>query len=117
MSDTPDTSNTSDVKEDTKKKLTRSDIIDLVNKMHPNFIKANIKVVVNSTLDALAEVIASGEQVEVRRLGVFSIRERPARKSRNPRTGESIQVDKSCGVRYKMSREVKEKLNKFVRGS
>jgi integration host factor subunit beta len=92
------------------KKLTRNDIIADVISKNPNFIKAGAKTLVNAALDALAEAIASGHQVEIRRLGVFSAKYRPPRKSRNPRTGESINVGHSRGVRFKMSRDIKKKL-------
>lgn len=95
------------------KKLTRNDIISAVATNNPRFIKAGVRVLVNAALDALAEAIASGQHVEIRRLGVFSTKYRPPRKSRNPRTGDSINVGSSRGVRFKMSRDIKTKLSKL----
>lgn len=96
-----------------KKKLTRNDIISNVCEKHPAFIKSGAKTIINAALDALAEAIATGQHVEIRRLGVFSTKYRPPRKSRNPRTGESINVGHSRGVRFKMSRDIKTKLSKL----
>lgn len=98
---------------DANKKLTRSDIIDSVVANNPQFVKSGVKTLVNAALDALAQAIASGQHVEIRRLGVFSTKYRPPRKSRNPRTGESINVGFSRGVRFKMSRDIKTKLSKM----
>lgn len=95
------------------KRLTRNDIISSVADKNPKFIKAGIRVLVNAALDALADAIASGQHVEIRRLGVFSTKYRPPRKSRNPRTGEAIDVGHSRGVKFKMSRDIKTKLSKM----
>jgi len=95
------------------KKLTRNDIISAVASNNPRFIKAGVRVLVNAALDALAEAIASGQHVEIRRLGIFSTKYRPPRKSRNPRTGAPIDVGFSRGVKFKMSRDIKTRLSKL----
>ena len=97
---------------ETKKRLTRSSLVDAVSKKRPEFVKAGVKALVNETLDALAEAIASGNSVEIRRLGVFSTKYLPPRPSRNPKTGQKIDVPEFRGVKFKMSREVKAKLAK-----
>lgn len=93
-----------------KKKVTRSDIVNDVSAQHEAFFKAHVKVIVNATLDALAEAIAAGKQVEIRRLGVFSTRHLGARRSRNPRTGEVIVAAPYAGVKFRASKEIKRKL-------
>ena len=47
---------------------------------------------VNQILEYLAVRIASGEKIEIRRFGSFSIRLRAARVARNPRTGEILNL-------------------------
>lgn len=99
---------------ETSNKLTRGDVADLVSQRHPEFVKKQVRVIVNSTLDALAEAIATGKLVEIRRLGVFSTKRLPARKSRNPKTGAEIFVPRYRGVSYRMSQEIKVKLAKLL---
>lgn len=94
------------------KKFTRLDIVRAVSDKRPEFIKSGIRVLVNETLDALADALASGNLVEIRRLGVFSIKRLPARKSRNPRTGQEINVEEFTGIKFKVSRDIKSKLRK-----
>ena len=67
----------------------------------------------NATLDALAEAIATGNLVEIRRLGVFATKKLRARKSRNPKTGEELIVPAFRGVSFRMSTEIKDRLSKI----
>jgi nucleoid DNA-binding protein len=93
------------------KKLTRTDIVNAVSDRNEAFFKAHVRLIVNETLDALADAIASGNQVEIRRLGVFSTRRLGSRKSRNPRTGEAIVASPYTGVKFRVSQEIKRRLS------
>jgi DNA-binding protein HU-beta len=66
-----------------------------------------VKAVVNAILDALL----SSEAVRVSGLGVFNVAARPARKGRNPQTGESIEIAASKAVRFHAGKAVKDALN------
>lgn len=92
------------------KKITRNNIVKTVSEGNKAFFKAHVKVIVNATLDALAEAIATGKPVEIRRLGVFSTRHLGSRRSRNPRTGEVITASPYTGVKFRASTEIKRKL-------
>ena len=58
-------------------------------------------------LDALAE----GNGVELRGFGAFSVKNRPARTGRNPRTGESVEVEEKWVPFFKTGKELRERLN------
>jgi|SRR5580700_9524144 DNA-binding protein HU-beta len=66
-----------------------------------------VKAVVTAILDALV----AGEAVRVYGLGSFDVAARPARKGRNPRTGESIQIAATKAVRFHAGKAVKDALN------
>lgn len=42
--------------------------------------------------DIIAESLKNGEKVQIVGFGAFEVKERPARKARNPKTGEEIQI-------------------------
>ncbi|WP_373751981.1 HU family DNA-binding protein [Jeotgalibaca porci] len=67
---------------------------------------------VTATVDALFEVIqetlASGEKVQVIGFGNFEVRERAARKGRNPQTGEEIQIEASKVPAFKPGKALKD---------
>jgi len=66
-----------------------------------------VKAAVNSILDALV----AGEAVRVSGLGIFNVAARPARRGRNPRTGESIEIAAGKAVRFHAGKAVKDALN------
>lgn len=67
---------------------------------------------INATVEALAEAIANGERTAIPSLGVFSVRERKARKGRNPRTGKEIKIPARKVVVFKPAKVLREKVNK-----
>ena len=59
------------------------------------------KKIVQSTFDAIIETLLSEKRIELRNFGVFEVRERRARKARNPRTGERVFVPGRMVVSFK----------------
>lgn len=50
----------------------------------------DVKRAINLILEYLKDCLDDGERIEIRDFGAFTTRERPERKARNPRTGESV---------------------------
>jgi DNA-binding protein HU-beta len=72
-----------------------------------------VKAVVNAILDSLV----AGEAVRVSGLGTFDVAARPARKGRNPQSGEAIKIAASKAVRFRAGKAVKDALNEPKRAS
>lgn len=70
-----------------------------------------MQVVVNAILDSITNALASGEHVEIRGFGTFSVRERRPRKARNPKTGEAVQVPDKRTPFFIVGKELKERIN------
>jgi hypothetical protein len=56
---------------------------------------------VKEILDHMAETLADGGRIEIRGFGSFTLHHHPTRQGRNPKTGESVDVDNLCRVRFK----------------
>ncbi|HLI13459.1 MAG TPA: HU family DNA-binding protein [Alphaproteobacteria bacterium] len=69
------------------------------------------KEAVQAVLAAIETSLVKGEAVRTT-LGTFSVSKRAARTGRNPQTGEAVKIKASKGVRFKVSRTVKNQLNK-----
>jgi integration host factor subunit beta len=69
-----------------------------------------VKEVVQKTIDAMIEALASGETLELRNFGVFKVRERKARKGRNPRTGDAVEIASKKVVTFKPGLVMKQKV-------
>ncbi|MBO7623740.1 MAG: HU family DNA-binding protein [Bacteroidales bacterium] len=76
---------------------------ELVNAMaeKAGMTKVQAKKALDAMLDATVETLKKGEKVVLLGFGTFSVVERPARKGRNPRTGEVIKIKASKSVKFK----------------
>jgi DNA-binding protein HU-beta len=70
--------------------------------------KADAVTAVNSTFDAIANALASGDSVQLFGFGTFSVADRAAKKGRNPRTGATIQIAASKQPKFKAAKGLKD---------
>jgi Bacterial nucleoid DNA-binding protein len=74
--------------------------------------KSEAERAVNAAIEALVEALSKGERTAIPGLGVFNVKERKARKGRNPRTGKEIKIPKRKVVAFTAAKSLKEALNK-----
>ncbi|NPA57997.1 MAG: HU family DNA-binding protein [Aquificae bacterium] len=72
--------------------------------------KASAERCVNAFVAALTEALEKGERVALPGLGVFNVKERKARKGRNPRTGEVIKIPARRVVTFHPAKSLKERV-------
>jgi nucleoid DNA-binding protein len=65
---------------------------------------------VQRILDAVLETLASEGRVELRNFGIFEVQQRAARKARNPRTGEGVDVPEKHVVTFKPGRVMQQRV-------
>ena len=71
------------------------------------------KEIVQKTFDAIVKTLVEDRRIELRNFGVFEVKERAARKARNPRTGEKVFVPKKLVVTFKPGKEMEEKVREL----
>src|SRR6266478_7732936 len=71
------------------------------------------KEIVQKTFDAIVETLLSERRIELRNFGVFEVKKRKARKARNPRTGERVDVEPKYVVTFKPGKEMEEKVRRL----
>ena len=91
--------------------MIRSELLQLLARENPELRAEEIEKVVNVFFDEIAERLARGGRVELRGFGAFSTREREARKGRNPRTGDSVDVPGKKVPYFKPGKEMRQRLN------
>ena len=84
-----------------------------------NITQQEAKRVVQNVLDVIKDTLVDEGRIELRNFGVLEVRERAARKARNPRTGDTVQVEKKRVVVFKVGKAlevaVQEKMKKQKR--
>ncbi len=92
--------------------MVRSEIISkLSEKIHRKLKKSDLEKVLNILIDAIIEGIKNNRSTEIRSFGRFSVKKLKAKIGRNPRTGEKISVPEKISIAFKMTKELKRKIN------
>src|SRR5207244_10811646 len=72
------------------------------------------KEIMHWTFDAIIETLADEGRIELRNFGVFEVRQRKARKARNPRTGEAVDVEPKNVVTFQPGKEMEERVRQMT---
>src|ERR1700689_1657860 len=73
------------------------------------------KEIVQKTFDAIVETLVEERRIELRNFGVFEVKQRAARKARNPRTGAKVNVPEKFVVTFKPGKEMEERVRELER--
>lgn len=90
--------------------MTRSDLIARIAQRRGLF-QRDVERVVSAVFEEVTDALASGDRVELRGFGAFSVKERDARTGRNPRTGEAVSVEAKSVPFFKTGKQLRERLN------
>jgi len=90
--------------------LTKNQIVNEIQKQN-GFTKTQSAEIVETMLELIKKALESGEDVMVSGFGKFSVREKDARRGRNPATGEDMMLRPRKVVTFKCSGKLREKIN------
>ncbi len=91
--------------------MIKSELIEKIASENPHLYQRDVERIVNTIFDTVVEAMERGDRVELRGFGAFSVKHRPARMGRNPRTGEQVPVDEKFVPFFKTGKELRERLN------
>ena len=91
--------------------MIRSELMQKVSEAHPDLSPREVERIVATFFDAIVDQLAKGGRVELRGFGAFSTRARDARTGRNPRTGDTVDVDAKRVPYFKPGKEMRARLN------
>ena len=75
--------------------------------------KRQTKEIVQKTFDAIVETLVTEGRIELRNFGVFEVKKRAARKARNPKTGDKVDVPEKYVVTFKPGKEMEERVSQI----
>ena len=91
--------------------MIKSELVARIAARNPHLYQRDVENIVNTILGTIVDAMKNGDRVELRGFGAFSIKSRPARTGRNPRTGEKVPVSEKYVPFFKTGKEMREKLN------
>jgi integration host factor beta subunit len=91
--------------------MTKSELVEIISETNSILTRKESELVVNIVFDSIADALKSGEKVEIRGFGSFTIREREAREARNPKSGELVTIPAKRTPFFKTGKDLKERVN------
>ncbi|MCE5195164.1 MAG: integration host factor subunit beta [Nitrospiraceae bacterium] len=91
--------------------MTRSVLIDKVAEKVEGLTRKQTEIVIETVFDSIKDALQKGDKVEIRGFGNFRLKARGARKARNPKTGEAVDVPSKRVLHFKVGKELRELLN------
>ena len=91
--------------------MIRSELIQKIADENPHLYQRDVEKIVNTIFDKITEAMTQGNRVELRGFGAFSVKKRDGRTGRNPRTGESVEVDEKFVPFFKTGKLLRDRLN------
>ncbi|MBE0452313.1 MAG: integration host factor subunit beta [Roseovarius sp.] len=91
--------------------MIRSELIQKIAEENPHLYHRDVERIVNTIFNEITDALAEGNRVELRGFGAFSVKKRDARAGRNPRTGESVDVEEKHVPFFKTGKLLRDRLN------
>jgi len=92
--------------------VTKKEIVKTISE-EIGLTQLKTKEIVQKTFDAIVETLVEDGRIELRNFGVFEVKKRAARKARNPRTGDRVDVPEKYVVTFKPGKEMEAKVRQF----
>lgn len=91
--------------------MIRSELIQKLADENPSLTLREVEMIVSAIFEEIIGALSQGDRVELRGFGAFSVKKRDARIGRNPRTGESVQVEEKHVPFFKAGKLLRDRLN------
>ena len=91
--------------------MIRSELIQQIAEENPHLFQRDVDRIGGTIFDEITNAMASGNRVELRGFGAFSVKRRDPRVGRNPRTGEAVQVEEKHVPFFKTGKLLRDRLN------
>jgi integration host factor subunit beta len=91
--------------------VTKSELIDVLAKQQNHLALKDVELAVRCIIEQMNQALSSGQRIEIRGFGSFSLRTRAPRIGRNPKTGESVALAKKHVPHFKPGKELRDRVN------
>ncbi|MGD8484980.1 MAG: integration host factor subunit beta [Thioalkalispiraceae bacterium] len=94
--------------------MTKSELIEILAQKQTQLAYKDVELAVKTMLEHMGTTLSSGERIEIRGFGSFSLHYRPPRTGRNPKTGESVELAAKYVPHFKPGKEMRERVNESM---
>ena len=90
--------------------MTKAEIIDLIAEK-TGLTAKDVRIVFENFLDEIRKCLVEGKHLEIRGFGTFRVKNHKARKARNPKTNQEVNVPARKKAVFKVSKDLNKMLN------
>ncbi len=91
--------------------MTKADIVETVYERVGGFSKKEAAEIVETVFDTIKATLERGEKIKISGFGNFVVKEKKARRGRNPQTGSEIEISPRKVLTFKSSQVLRKALN------
>lgn len=91
--------------------MTKSELVEKLSQTFGTLTRRESELVVNTVFTSIEDALRSGDKVEIRGFGSFTVRERGPREARNPKSGERVSIPCKKTPFFKTGKELRERVN------
>ncbi|MFZ5756710.1 MAG: integration host factor subunit beta [Pseudomonadota bacterium] len=94
--------------------MTKSELIERIAARQTQLSIKDVELAVKTILEDMSEMLANGGRIEIRGFGSFSLHFRAPRTGRNPKTGESVDLQGKYVPHFKPGKELRDRVNESL---
>ncbi|MEA3302946.1 MAG: integration host factor subunit beta [Pseudomonadota bacterium] len=91
--------------------VTKSELINIIAEQQPHLAPKDVEYAVKCILEKMSSALSSGDRIEIRSFGSFSLHFRKPRMGRNPKTGDPVALPGKHVPHFKPGKEMRERVN------
>lgn len=95
--------------------MTKSELIESIAAKQTQLSVKDVELAIKTMIEHMAQTLSSGERIEIRGFGSFSLHYRAARTGRNPKTGDSVTLTGKYVPHFKPGKELRDRVNKGLK--
>ncbi len=95
--------------------MTKSELVEIIASRQTQLSVKDVELAVKTIIDLMAEALAQGQRIEIRGFGSFSLHYRSPRVGRNPKTGDSVELESKHVPHFKPGKELRDLVNESLK--
>ena len=90
--------------------MTKSELIEIISAKQKHLPAKDVELAVKQLLEIMSDALATGERIEIRGFGSFSLHFRPPRQGRNPKTGVEVPIAPRRVLTFRASQMMRDRI-------
>ncbi|SDU14767.1 integration host factor subunit beta [Halopseudomonas salegens] len=94
--------------------MTKSELIERIVEKQGQLSGKDVELAIKTMLEHMSQALSTGERIEIRGFGSFSLHYRAPRIGRNPKTGDAVELDGKFVPHFKPGKELRDRVNESL---